>query len=260
MANNRWNADAQPRVLQTLPELDVTGEIEGALSAANLVLPPISAATRSDRHFDSNESFWDAILNQAARANSTVTLQNFFLSEWFPRSPGQFHTPDARRWRESAQDFVFPLTDVEKRIYEDSAPVDPIVYNLYGKYCMLRGGIGCIRLKPKLTEAGALWFMSASSTLSAHEGIPVAISESEYNNYIEYINEHGILPCTLSGKLKFLPEPLLSLYQDYTGVPHLYVLAEEVTPSQNPIQLHPPGPMVSVAVTFSSQICCRKPI
>lgn len=253
MMQNPWNARDQPQVWQALPELDVAGEIEGALAAANLVLPPVPIAVASDKQFDSNDSFWRAILNQEVRSNATVTLQNFLLFEWFPRSPGQFHTEDARHWRENAQDYLLPLSDAEKRIYEDTAPVDPIVYDLYGKYCMLRGGIGCIRLKPKPTEAGLLWFMSASSTLSAHEGVPVAINESVYNQYIEYINEHGVLPCRLVGKLKFLPEPLLSLYQDYTGVPHLYLLVEDIAPSRTHLQLQEHGPIVSVAVTFYSQ-------
>jgi hypothetical protein len=253
MMQNSWNAEDQPQVWQRLPQLDVTGEIEGALAAANLVLPPVPIVEASSKKFDSNDSFWRAILHQEARSNATVTLQNFLLFEWFPRSPGQFHTEDARNWRESAKDHLFPLSDRQRQIYENTAPVDPVVYNLYGKYCMLRGGIGCIRLKPKPTEAGLLWFMSASSTLSAHEGVPVAISESDYNQYIEYINEHGVLPCTLVGKLKFLPEPLLSLYQDYTGVPHLYLLVEAIFPSHAPLQLQERGPVVSVAVTFSSR-------
>ena len=190
------------------------------------------------------------MFNGEIRSNATVALQDFFLFEWFPRSPGLFHTEDARRCREFAQDHLFPLSGAERRIYEDTDPVDPVVYDLYGKWCMLQGGVGCIRLRPKLTETGLLWFMSASSTPSAHEGIPVAINEPDYIQYIEYINEYGILPCTIVGKLKFLPEPLLSLYQHYTGVPQFYLLAEEISPSRTPLQLQGHGPIVSVAVTF----------
>lgn len=252
--SNPYDAEDQPRVLESLEWGDVAGEIEGALTAANLVLPPVPVEAPSDKQFESNESFWRAIFNQQIRSDTTVTLQDFFLFEWFPRSPGLFHTERARHCRELAQDHLFPLNDMERRIYEGTDPVDPVVYDLSGKWNMLQGGIGCIRLKPKPTEAGLLWFMSASSTPSAHEGVPVAINESDYNQYIEYINEHGILPCTLAGKLKFLPEPLLSLYQDYTSVPHLYLSIEKISPSRIPLQLQGHGPIVSVAVTFLADI------
>jgi hypothetical protein len=163
-----------------------------------------------------------------------------------------FHTPEARDWREYAPDHIFRLNDEELRLYEASEPLDNVVFDLYGKYCMLRGGVGCIRLRPTPTEAGLLWFVSASSTLSAHEGIPVAITDADYNRYIDYINQHGVLPCALTGRLKFTPERLLSLYLDYAGVPQLYLLVEEIIPSRAPLDLHGQVPSVSVAVTFQS--------
>ncbi len=232
---------------------DVADAVEAQLGPANLVLPTASASASEmiiNRKFNTNESFWREIFNQRLQANTEVILENFYLFEWFPRSPGLYHTGEASAARDEARHFIMPLSAEQRRIYESTRPPDPVVYDIYGKVRMLRGGLGCIRLVPKVTEFGRLWFMSASSNLSAHEGVPVALSESHYSSYIDRIAEHGLLSCTLTGRLKFLPEPLLSLYQDYRGVRRLYLLVEDIQPVAVGIQGR--SPIVSVAVSFES--------
>jgi hypothetical protein len=244
------NTNDRPQIFQTLPTEDMITEIEGSLATRSLILPPPSVSTQPDMSYTNNTEFWRAVFAQEVRSDRTITLHSFFLFEWLPRSPGLFHTrlgEENRRW---ASDHILQLDEEELRIYEESAPLDPVVLDLYGKICMLQGGIGCIRLKPSQTDVGLLWFMSASSTLSAHEGIPVAITEGHYNQYIDYINQHGVLPCSLVGKLKFVPERLLSLYRGYSGVPQLYLLVEEIQPLRSPLELRDGGPVVSAAVTF----------
>jgi hypothetical protein len=231
---------------------DIAHAVEAQLAPANLTLRPVPAAITSDvpeEHFYTNETFWGKVLTERIRANTTVVLHNFFLFEWFPRSPGLFHTDDGRECREVAQSRLYPLSAEQRRAYEETRPLDPTVYDLDGKTEMLGGGVGCIRLMPKLTENGTLWFMSASSTESAHEGVPVAMSQSDYDRCIGYITDNGVLPCILAGKLKFLPEPLLSLYRDYIGVPRLYLLIEDIQRSHAPSE-RLGIPRVSVAVTF----------
>ena len=92
--------------------------------------------------------------------------------------------------------------------------------------------------------------MSASSTPVAHEGVPVALRSNDYDRCIQYITQYGVMSCSLAGKLKFLPKPLLSLYGDYTDVPGLYLSVEEVNPARSSIELSLGPPSVSVAVTF----------
>lgn len=230
---------------------DFERAIEAQLAPANLVLPPAPTAAETRTavsNCDSNESFWGKVLNEGIRANATVTLTYFLLFEWFPRSPGLFHTKRGKFAREDAADHRI-LRSTEKY----SSP-EVTVYDLYGKIRMLEGGLGCIRLLPKKTENGTLWFMSASSTTSAHEGVPVAMRNSHYNRCISYISTYGVMPCSIIGTLKFLPKPLLSLYGDYTDVPGLYLLVEEVEPASSPTRLPKGPPLVSVAVTFGADI------
>jgi hypothetical protein len=146
-----------------------------------------------------------------------------------------------------------PLTREEQAIYGSSRPSDPVVYDLYGKMSMLRGGVGCIRLKERETADGRLYFMSASTSLSAHEGVPLALTAELYEQYIDEVTERGTLPCTVTGKLMFLPDSLLSLYRDYAGVPRLYVLVSEIVPARSVSVLQHGDPTVSVAVLFAGE-------
>ena len=238
-----------PRQLwRDLSSDDFEHAIEAQLAPANLILPPaafVMKETDFDNHFDTNESFWGKVLDEELRANAVVVLEDFLLFEWFPRSPGLFHTKRGKFAREDAA--YHRMVQPAGEFYY--AP-DPTVYDLYGKVRMLEGGLGCVRLLPKQTENGILWFMSASSTQAAHEGVPIALSESDYRTCIGYITDYGAMPCDLTGKLKFLPKPLLSLYGDYTDVPGLYLLVEEVKPARSPRKLTVAHPTVSVAVTF----------
>jgi hypothetical protein len=247
-----------PQVWQTLDATDVANGIEAQLAPANLILPPIHSTNLQgapDRRFSSNELFWSEVLSGRLRANTVVTLEDFFLFEWYPRSPGLFHTERARDVRADAQFHLLRLTERERRIYEDTRPPDPVVYSLYGKSLMLEGGLGCIRLLPKNTETGPRRFVSASSNFSAHEGVPVAISETDYAKYIDYIANYGVLPCNLMGRLKFLPEPLLSLTVSYyVGVPRMYLSVDEVRPARTSVDVQEKRPLVSVAVMFESTI------
>jgi hypothetical protein len=114
---------------------------------------------------------------------------------------------------------------------------------------MLKGGVGCIRLRPKTLDIGSAWFLSASSTGVAHEGFPVAIPDDIFQGYIDSVKRRGALRCTLQGKLQFLPDPVVELYRDYRGVPQLYLLVEKLIPDsdQGHEQL-----LVSAGISFLS--------
>jgi hypothetical protein len=240
---------------------DIADGVDAQLATSTLLMPPVTLPPGSDRHFHNTANFWRALLSERVRARRTVVLHDVLLSEWFPRSPGLFHTEYAAHARRAAQGHIMQLADEQERaLYGTRLHPSPVVYDLYGKREMLRGGIGCIRLSRRQTPDGPLWFMSASTSGSAEEGVPVALTDADYERYIDAITEHGALPCTITGKLTVLPDSLLSLYQDYIGVPRLYVLVEEVSLGRSITPLQQGHPIASATVIFATdepwpQVC-----
>jgi len=94
---------------------------------------------------------------------------------------------------------------------------------------MLRGGVGCFRIKPRtLRTIGQVYFMSASSSVIAHEGFLVALPDSLYNRWIDPIRKHGAIRCSLTGRLQSIRrKDIVQLFEDYTGVPQVYLLVED---------------------------------
>src|SRR5436309_3168861 len=66
-----------------------------------LEVPPMGGP--KVRIFHSNNGIWEAILREKLRYNATVIFESFFLFEWFPRSPGLFHTDSGRFARQEAR-------------------------------------------------------------------------------------------------------------------------------------------------------------
>jgi hypothetical protein len=243
----------EPEVFRGLNWDDLGHGVDAQLATSSLVLPPMPATVAADRHFRTTSEFWWAVLSEDVRARRTVVLHDVLLSEWFPLSPGLYYTKQGADAREKARGHILPLSAEEQATYDSSQPPNPVVYDLNGKRQMLRGGIGCVRLTRKLTPDGPLWFMSASTYLSAEQGVPLALTDADYEQYIDDITKHGVLACTVTGKLTFLPESLLSLYRDYSGVPGLYVLVEKIERGTRAIALQQGRcPTVSVAVMFTS--------
>jgi hypothetical protein len=196
---------------------------------------------------------WADVLSERIRARRTVVVRDVLLSEWFPRSPGLFHTPDAAARREEARHHLMMLTDDQRERYARSDPPGPDVFDLYGKYQMLAGGIGCVRLNRRASVDGPLWFMSASSTLFAEEGMPVALSDDLYEQYIDEITVRGVLPCTVTGRLMLLPDSLLTLFEDYRGVPRVYIHVDRIEAAGYTALECGEDPIVSAAVLFTSE-------
>ncbi|MEV1073867.1 hypothetical protein [Micromonospora parva] len=245
--------ESAPEVYRGLSDRDVVDGIETQLSTGNFVLPPVALPAGNHRNFPTTTEFWQSLLSENVRASHTVTLEDVLLSEWFPRSPGLFHTEEAERWREYADDHLMMLTAEQQAVYDATRPPNPRIFDLYGKIDMLRGGIGCVRLNRKLTSEGHLWFMSASTGRSADEGVPVALADDTYAQHIEYLSEYGVLPCSLTGTLVVMPDFLLTLYRGYVRVPRVYLRVEEIRPNQEPTVLADGPPVVNVAVMFESQ-------
>ena len=157
------------------------------------------------------------------------------------RAPGLYFTREGREARDQARQFLrrVPVPRQTGTQSLDASEKDREfldIYDPYGKISMLKGGVGCIRLRPKMLDGGTAWFLSASSTGVAHEGFPVAIPDHLFQRYVDTVKGAGALRCTLRGKLLFLPDPVAQLYREYRGVPQLYLLVEEVIP--DPDQNH----------------------
>lgn len=232
--------------------LDELEAIKAQLATASLVRrSPDRRAERNRHSYRSNEDFWADVLGGKLRGRRVVDLQEFAVTEWIPRSPGLYHTNDGRLSREEAQRCLYPLSAHEREQYNRTDPQAGDVYTTNGKRGMISGGLGCLRLRDKVTENGRLWFMGASSSFVAHEGILIGVNEADYHRIIDAVSERGALLCNLTGYLEFVPSTLDALYSGYAEVPMTYVHIERLTPLPG----HPRErqPLASAAVTFRSK-------
>jgi hypothetical protein len=249
-----------PRLVRDLTTEDIVYIVNSQLNLANYLHRPEELPIQPDRVYVDNSQLWQDVLARRLRANITLKLQNFLLCDWFPRSPGLFYTEQAQWSREEAMHFVESAPSSTPPNIDDAEPSGrygsgkeerdfTYIFNPYGKLSMLKGGIGSVRLRNKQIRQGDVWFVSASSTPTAHEGFPIALPDHLYQRYFEQMDEAGFLPSTLLGKLYYLPDELLTLYRDYSGVPQLYLLVEDV----EPVELEVQRPFsISVAVSFTS--------
>ena len=202
------------------------------------------------RVYRDNEQYWNDLLGERARGRLRIKLTDFYLMEWLPRSPGLFHTEGSADLRNIAFRELYPLTDTEREFYLGTNPESPEVYTVRGKQGMLDAGLGCFRLKDKYTSDGRLWFLGATSSLIAHEGLVVALTNSEYERVIDDVIEHGALRCTITGRLSFIPDNLSRMYGTYASVPMLYVHVDRIEPAAGSSGRPDRQPLASGAVTF----------
>jgi len=240
---------------------EIVNGLRTHISLANYLASPVALPPQPDRRYSDNRAIWNAVLNERLRASITVVLEDFYLFEWFPRSPGLFYTPDAEQSRRYAHEFEIPYPGPaqSRGVGETGRPEGQTyipgfmhIFNPFGKLEMLKGGIGSIRLQDKEIDGERLWFMTASSNCTAHEGFPIALPDYYYQRMIDQIINNGIAPFTITGTLRFVPDSLHTLYEDYTRVPQLYLKIDNIQPSARK-----PGqdeiPRVSVAVSFRSK-------
>ena len=232
--------------------------INTQIGTANYLLRPEPPRLRTkDASAASNQEIWERIISPegGVHAGVNLRLEGFYLLEWFPRAPGLYFTDDGRQAREIARHFLrrvpvprnsatYRPSDIGQK---DREFLD--IYDPYGKVSMLKGGVGCIRLRPKLLDGGTGWFLSASSTGVAHEGFPVALPDHLFQRYADSIKRTGALRCSLRGKLQFLPDPVVELYRESRGVPQLYLLVDQLIPESD--QRHD-GLLVSAGISFLS--------
>ncbi len=219
---------------------DIINIIKYQLETVNYIQPTKVGRKKQDHNYYDNKGIWEDVILESLRANTTISLNNFFIIEWFPRSPGLYHTAEGYYSRREAKSFV--------RSIEDGITI----YKPHGKSCMLDGGIGNIRLRPKVIDSEEIWFMTATSNGVCHEGFPIALPKHLYNKFINEIADQGAILCNLVGELKFIPTPIISIYGSYTGVPQLYLLVNDIKPKTTNDEERK-GLYVSIAVSFLSK-------
>jgi len=193
-----------------------------------------------DQRYHTNDSFWEGIIYNHLAPSTLICLDSCFILEWLPRAPGLYFTVDGSLARKEAQRYVEKVDD------------GVIVFNPHGKFSMLRGGVGNVRLRPRSIDGTQRYFMGASFNGTAHQGIPISMPEAMYQSIIEEISSRGAVNRNILGRLKFVPDEILDLYKGYTGVRQLYLEVSELQPPSTAKSRRMSELSVSVAVVFES--------
>jgi len=261
-----------PRALEPVPPWRAASVIEDLTSVATYgtmadVQPTSEVAAAGDQMCADNATFWKMLCaHDGPTEGYTVRLANFVLTEWLPLRPGLYHTDQARFARVEAiancrilpddARAPAPLRDLVRsemsgRRIDNKEPFVQ-VFSPAGKMGMIEGGIGCIRLKPRSNRPDFPWLMGASSSGIVHEGLIVALREEQHDRFIGDVRRLGGLPCSIIGKLRFVPtdDPISRGFG--RGIPQLYIEAHHLEPTKSMPLSH--LPLVTAAVTFTSTL------
>lgn len=178
-----------------------------------------------DLECSTNEQFWDTILGNRYLSLGRVSLVKFQVADWFPRSPGLYHTQDAFVARVEAERYLLEADGIQ-------------FYNPQGKNYMIKGGIGTIRFKPIPIEGEECWLCTATSDGYCDSGIPLAIP-SRITQESSFVFDHLL---RLTGQVRSLPEVLERHLRHLVRIPQIYVLVDSVerlVTSENPVKITP---------------------
>jgi hypothetical protein len=155
---------------QAISREDILNQLTDAFLAERYgKLHQAAKPKEADRTYGHNQAFWADALSAAHYPGANIILQDFHVTEWLPFAPGRYFTDGADWQRDYASRHV--ATDRDE-------------YTPEGKASMVRGGIGAIRLGEKQVGSELMYFLGASSNGIAHQGIPIALPNSEYKRVI----------------------------------------------------------------------------
>jgi hypothetical protein len=240
----------QVATFQDIEHGELMRAVSGQLAPAALAVPVDSSPEHDARDFAGSAAFWRYARADNLRGLDRVTIRGVSITEWFPRSPGLYDTAGGADSRLAAEGRVIDLDAERRKVFEESLPLEQQLYDLYGKLQMLNGGVGCLRLSRRETTHGGLWFMSATSQGRVEQGVPVALSDHDYERVIASVRHTGVYPCDISGQLLFAPEDLLELYRGYAKVPRFFLKVESLTAAADTDVV---PPVAGAAVFFVSR-------
>jgi hypothetical protein len=181
------------------------------LKNANLQREGITKSNSPDKKFKTNEEFWNVVLHNYDASLRWVELSRFQIVDWFPRTPGLFHTPDAGYARRKAEKYAVEEEGIK-------------FYTPDGKADMIDGGLGAIRFKPIEVGSYECWLCTATSDEYCHTGIPLAIP----TRLLEHMEFNFDSEFKITGQVKFLPNFLEQHFYHMHGIPQIYVLVDDI--------------------------------
>ncbi len=218
---------------------------------ANLRLPGVTGEGSPDLTFASNEQFWLQFLKAPPRAWHWVKLRGFRVVDWYPRTPGLYHTGWAQDSRGEAEYY---------RVEENGVSF----YEPLGKMHMIDGGLGSVRFKPVTIEGRACWLSTATSDGYCHTGVPLAIPD-RLMGQIGY--DYGQL-FDITGQVRHLPTFLEEHFTHGRRIPQIHVLVDKIEPNPAlpaiiaPVMVSPmlfftagPGPRLSEQGNVTYAVC-----
>jgi hypothetical protein len=161
------------------------------------------ALQRGTREYHSEEAFWRDLIGRDSRGglaetplqlNDIAVLRGFQLSEWFPRSPGTYWTPDGRARREWAAG--------HKETWDEETEV----LTPMAKTRLVTGGVGTCRVKAHKGDNGRGYgVLCATSSGICDAGIPVVVGEDLYNSVLDLLHDGKGVEANVTGQLLVLP-------------------------------------------------------
>jgi hypothetical protein len=223
---------------------ELAAVIDRQTGLAALSRPDLHAPAQGERatQAQTNEDLWRQFLAEQLYDTKRVSLEHFHLFEWFPLSPGAYHTAAAAGARREA--FAELQRDADGQLY----------FRPGGKARMVRGGVGAVRLRPQPIGTEPYYFMTASANGVCHEGFPVLIPRHYYGPIKERILAQGAAPATLSGEMRYIPDQdATRLFASRRDLPLLYLHVDELKLLETP-RPDIDGFMVSVAAAFYGHV------
>jgi hypothetical protein len=187
-----------------------------------------------------NAELWQLFVEEHLYDTRRVRLEHFHLFEWFPLAPGRFHTAEARQHRQTAYEMMFQAEN--GRSY----------FNPAGKADMIKGGLGAVRLRPRLIGGEPHYWMSVSSNGVCHEGFPVLVPRRFYGPLKAQLLVRGAVPVSLGGEMRYIYEDAPTFFAAQRQIPQLYLHVDELELLPAP-RAGIEAFSVSVAISFLGQ-------
>ncbi len=184
-------------------------------------VPDGSPSPNIDRSYGENSIYWHDAMAAQHFEGMRIQLEGFHLSEWIPSAPGRYYTPAAEASREAVKP-----SEVEIWHYEHGSPERNYLLPV-GKQYLLLGGVGCIRLAAKSVGENTFYFLGASSSGIAHQGISIAVTEQDYRKVFGIIKANGGCLANIIGSRRILPRSM-ALVQYDKAIPKYCLTADEV--------------------------------